>query len=191
LNGLAGKLNLRLDEGALEGIDIWYEIRRAIALAKGQTLTGGGQGRTVFSRMNVDGTLGQGILQLDELAAELPFLKVAGAGSVDLASTGLDIDLVAGVRDVPELAQDPLAADLEGRSIPLTISGSAVAPKVSVDVESLLKGEVSRRLMDKLGLGQEGSGEGPEEDSTDQAVKGLLGGLLGKKKDEDKDDGGN
>ncbi|MBT8040240.1 MAG: AsmA family protein [Xanthomonadales bacterium] len=191
LNDLAGKLNLRLDEGALEGIDIWYEIRRAIALAKGQTLPDGGQGRTVFSRMNVDGTLGQGVLQLDELAAELPFLKVAGAGSVNLASTVLDIDLVAGVRDVPELAQDPLAADLEGRSIPLTISGSAVAPKVSVDVESLLKGEVSRRLMDKLGLGQEGSGEGSEEDSTDQAVKGLLGGLLGKKKGEEKDDGGN
>lgn len=32
------------------------EIRRAVALAKGQSLPEGGQGRTMFSRMNVDGT---------------------------------------------------------------------------------------------------------------------------------------
>lgn len=193
INNLTGTLELRLDEGALEGIDIWYEIRKGVALLKGQPAPANGQGRTVFSRMNVDGSLGQGKVNLETILAELPFLTVKGNGTVDLNSTALDIEMVAGVLSSPELSQDPLAADLEGRSVPFRISGQADDPKIKVDVENLLKGEAAKRLMDKLGLGQE-TGDTTEqgEDSTEQAVKGLLGGLLGgkKKKEDEKDDDG-
>lgn len=195
LNDLVGNLELRLDEGALEGVDIWYEIRKAMALLKGQPAPDGDLGRTVFSRMNVDGTLGDGALQLTQLQAELPFLEVAGTGKVDLNSTALDIRLVASVRNAPELAQDPLAADLKGRSVPFSISGTADDPSFKVDIKNLMKGEATGQLLDKLGLGQEGADEADSgEDSAEKAVKGLLGGLLGgkkKKDDEDDDDGGN
>jgi AsmA protein len=195
MNDLAGKLELRLDEGALEGVDIWYEIRKAMALLKGRAVPDGDDGRTVFSRMNVDGTLGGGALQLQEIQAELPFLKIAGNGQVDLNTTALDIRLMASVLSSPELAEDPLASDLEGRSVPFLISGTADDPGFTVDIENLVKGEATRQLLDRLGLGGEDeAGADTGEQSAEQAVKGLLGGLLsGKKKKEDKDDddGGN
>jgi AsmA protein len=195
MNDLAGNLELRLDEGALEGVDIWYEIRKAMALLKGRPVPGGDEGRTVFSRMNVDGTLGGGALQLQEIQAELPFLKIAGNGQVDLNSTALDIRLLASVLSSPGLADDPLASDLEGRSVPFLISGSADNPKFTVDIQNLMKGEATRQLLDRLGLGEEDeAGADTGEQSAEKAVKGLLGGLLsGKKKKEDKDDddGGN
>jgi AsmA protein len=149
---LAGDLDLRLDEGALEGIDVWYEIRKAYATVKGGPPPEVNAGRTVFSRMELDSVIQGGVLSTEKLVGELPFLKLDGNGAIDLNQMTVDLGLVAAVRNVPELSQDPLGAELKGRSVPLRISGSLDAPKVGVDVEELLKGEATNLLLDKLGL---------------------------------------
>lgn len=151
LRDLDGSLELRLDEGALEGIDVWYEIRKAVARVKGQPTPEGDQGRTVFSRLMLDATVGGGAVRLDRLRGELPYLQIRGDGVIDLETLGLDVGLVAGVRNSPELAKDPLAADLAGREVPFRITGPAAQPGISVDVEKLLKAEATRALTDKLG----------------------------------------
>jgi AsmA protein len=195
LKSLRGGLDLRLDEGALEGIDVWHEIRKALAKVKGQPAPEGGTGRTVFSRLSVDASLAGGVLTLDQLIGELPFLKLQGEGSIDLQTQALDIGLVAGVRSVPELSQDPLAADLEGRQVPFRISGAATQPRIAIDLENLLKGEASRALMDKLGLSgskkaDDGGGDQESgEASTEDMARGLLGGLLGGKNDKKEGEG--
>jgi AsmA protein len=167
LRDLDGRFELRLDEGALEGIDVWYEIRKALAQVKGQPLPEGDSGRTVFSRLLVDASIGGGRVQMDQLRGELPFLRLRGDGTIDLNTLEVDIGLVAGVRSSPELAKDPLAADLAGREVPFRITGPAAQPGISVDFEELLKSEATRALTDKLGE------------------------LLGGKKDKDDKDGGN
>jgi AsmA protein len=194
LANLNGDLGLRLDEGALEGIDVWYEIRNALALYKGKPGPETDLGRTVFSRLELDATIADGILNANELAGELPFLSLSGNGTIDLEKMVVDLGLLAAVRNVPELSQDPLGSDLKGKQVPFRISGAADNPKIGVDVEGLLKSEITNQLLDKV-LGSSDSKEDSDGDGKD-AASSLIGGLLGgssskdKKKKKKKDDDG-
>jgi AsmA protein len=150
LETLDGALSLRLDEGALEGIDLWYELRSAVALVRGEPGPEVNQGRTVFTRLAMDADIAGGVMGTDNLTARLPFLTLDGAGVVDLRQLGLDFDLLAEVLETPEVSEDPLGAELAGISVPLKLTGPVTEPEVAVDLENLLRGEVTRRLLDKL-----------------------------------------
>jgi AsmA protein len=203
LGSLQGDLGLTLTEGALEGINIWYEIRRGMALYKGLAPPDPEPNRTVFSRMQLAADVDDGVVATRQLIGELPFLTVRGDGTVDLGRSLVDMDLVAEVRNAPELAEDPLAADLGGKSLPFRISGPLDDPSLKIDVEALLKSEATELLLDKLGgLGQKkdeqdeggaGQGEQAQQDQLEEAAKNIFSGLLGgkdKDKDKDKDDDG-
>lgn len=199
LGSLKGDLGLTLTEGALEGINIWYEIRRGMALYKGLPAPEPEPNRTVFSRMKMSGTANDGVVTTNELIGELPFLTLRGDGEIDLGQSQVDLGLVAEVRNSPELAKDPLASELSGKKLPLKISGPLDAPTLAVDWEALLKSEATDMLLDKLGLGaketQPAAAEGEQEevsteDQLQETAKGALFELLrkkDKKKDEDKD----
>lgn len=204
LGSLQGDLGLTLTEGALEGINIWYEIRRGMALYKGLPPPEPEPNRTVFSRLNVDAGVAEGIVSTRELIAELPFLLVQGNGTVDLGRSEVDLGMVAKVSNSPDLAQDPLGSELRGTSMPFKITGSLEDPKVSVDWESLLKSQATDLIIDKLGLGgskddEEAAADDDQSEngssSNDQLQKAATGALMdlfgGKKKDEEKDEDGN
>jgi len=200
LGSLQGDLGLTLDEGALEGINIWYEIRRGMALYKGLPPPEPEPNRTVFSRMNMAGTVKDGVVTTNELIGELPFLRMRGDGTIDLGQSQVDLGLVAEISNSPELAKDPLASGLGGKKLPFKITGPLDAPALAVDWEALLKGEATDLLLDKLGLGAkqtqpeatEGEQEQPAaEDQLQETAKGALFDLLRKKdKDKDKDKDG-
>jgi AsmA protein len=200
VRSLNGDLDLTLTEGALEGINIWHEIRRGMALYKGLEPPPAEPNRTVFSRMQVDATVADGVVTTRELVAELPFLTVRGDGAVDLGQSSVDLSLVALVSNAPELANDPVSAELKGRSLPFKVSGSLDAPSVSLDWETLLKSEASKMLLNKLGLGpaaapEDSAGTDGEQEATssedqlkEAAENALFDLLRGKDKDKDKDE---
>ena len=204
LGSLQGDLGLTLTEGALEGINIWYEIRRGMALFKGLPPPAPEPDRTVFSRLSFDAGVDGGIISPRELIGELPFLTVQGNGTVDLGRSEVDLAMVAKVRNSPDLAQDALGSELRGKSMPFKITGPLDDPKLSVDWESLLKSQATDLIIDKLGLGTSKDGEDAAADgeqadgetsSSDQLEKAATSALMdllgGKKKDKDKDkDGG-
>ena len=195
LGSLQGDLGLFLTEGALEGINIWYEIRRGVALYKGLPAPEPEPNRTVFSKMTLAGAVDGGVLNTRELIAELPFLTISGNGSVDFGRSDMNLGLVAVVRSVPDLDKDPLGSELKGKSLPLKVTGPIGAPAVSVDWEALLASEAADALIDKLGLKPKETTEGepgePESssDQLEKAAKGALFDLLRKKdKKKDKED---
>jgi len=199
LSSLNGELGLTLGEGALEGINIWYEIRRAMALYKGLEAPAAEPNRTVFSRMQLAATVEDGVVSTRELVGELPFLTVSGNGKVDLGQSLVDLKLLAAVRNVPELANDPLGAELRGKSLPFKVSGPLDKPSVSIDIEALLKSEAADMLLQKLGVmpatdseqGTDGEQQpASTEDQLRKAAEGALFDLLrGKDKNKDKDQG--
>jgi AsmA protein len=198
LKSLQGELGLSLAEGAVEGINIWYQIRRGMALYKGLPPPDPEPRRTVFSRLIIDGTVEDGVFNSQELIGELPFLAMHGSGKIDLGQSLVNLNMVAEVRNSPELARDPLGSGLGGKSVPFKITGTLEAPSLSVDWEALLKSEAADLLMDKLGLGKKtdtGAAEGdepPEAESGEQSskeqlkesAKGALFDLLKKKSKE-------
>ena len=93
LGSLQGDLGLALTEGALEGINIWYEIRRGMALYKGLPAPEPEPKRTVFSRMQVAGDVKDGVVTTRELIGELPFLTFRGNETEVFVSEILDFSL--------------------------------------------------------------------------------------------------
>jgi len=198
LSSLSGDLGLSLAEGALEGINVWHEIRRGMALYKGLEPPPAEPNRTVFSRLKLAATVEGGVVSTRELLGELPFLTLSGNGQVDLGQSRVDLKLLAAVRNAPELANDPLGAELRGKSLPFRVTGPLDKPSISLDFEALLKSEAADMLLKKLGVvpatesGQETDGEQQPASSEDQLKKAAEGALFdlirGKDKEKDKKD---
>jgi len=174
---LAGTMSFELGDGAYEGTDIWYELRRARALLKG------GEApkpelppRTRFSSVKATGVVTDGVMRNDDLVAALPFMRLTGSGNVDLAAATVNYNLTARVLERPDGLQGATEEELEDFTeavIPLKITGPLSSPSVKPDIEKLLRKqveeEVKDRLFDKLlgGKKKEPPAEGEtQEDAT-------------------------
>ncbi len=152
-----GTVDFKVADGALEGADLTYEIRRARALLKQQTVPErSGPARTAFSALQGSGVMRNGILANNDLNVAMPLLKVTGQGTVDLPKNTLDYRLVAAVLKVPrENADAAELQDMVDAAIPVKVSGSLSDPKVRPDVEGYLKEEMKQRVEKERGKVEE------------------------------------
>jgi AsmA protein len=139
---LNGHFDANLADGALEGVDVGYEIGLAQALIKH---TAGparsNPARTKFDACKVSAEITNGIAKTSDLTISSAALRVTGQGSTNLVNKGIDFQMVASVLASPGAS----VAD-----IPLKITGTYVDPRVRPDTEALAKGELKQRLRDVL-----------------------------------------
>ena len=151
---LAGNMAFELNDGAYEGTDIWYELRRARALLKGgEAPQPSLPARTKFSSVSATGVVTDGIMRNNDLVAELPFMRLNGSGNVDLAAATIDYSLVARVLERPDALQGVTEAELADFTeavIPMKITGSLTSPRVKPDIEKLVKKRVEKEIKDRL-----------------------------------------
>ena len=172
-------------DGAWEGTDVWYELRRARALFKREAAPEPElPARTRFSEVSATGVVTNGVLVNEDFAADLPFMQLRGRGRVDLPAGTVDYSLTGRVLSSPELADAATAEEIEdltSATIPLKISGPLAGPDIGIDVEALVRGrveeevrgrvedEVRGRLQDLLGGGEEEQpAEGEEAEQTEE-----------------------
>ena len=148
LRSLTGTLEFHVDNGAFEGTDLWYEIRRARALLKQQPIPARtGPERTPFTAVSATGRITNGVVANDDLIAALQYLQVKGRGTADIGAGTLDYHLDVAVLKIPEGQADSAAmGDMVGFTIPVTVTGSFAAPKVRPDLEGLVKARVKQEL---------------------------------------------
>lgn len=157
---LDGNVDFAVADGALEGVDLWYEIRRARAVLRQQTIPERtGAARTPFDSMKGSGAMKQGVLNNNDLNIASQYLRVAGQGTLDLPKNALNYQLTATVLRIPPEGSDPAQMqDMVNASIPIRITGSLDDPKVRPDVEGYVKDRAKQelkkqedKLKDKLG----------------------------------------
>jgi AsmA protein len=148
LRTITGTVGFHVDNGALEGADLWYEIRRARALLKQEAIPARtGPERTPFTAASATGRITNGVLANDDLIAALQYLQVKGHGTADIAAGTLDYHLDATVLKIADNAADAAgASDMSGYTIPVIVTGSFGAPKVRPDVEGLVKARVQKEI---------------------------------------------
>jgi AsmA protein len=145
---LDGTIDFKVLDGALEGADLWYEIRRARAVLKQQAVpTRSGPERTLFSSLQGTGTMNDGVLANNDLTVAMQYLKVTGQGTVDIPKNALDYRLIATVLKIPrEGADTAQEQDLVDAQIPIKVTGALTDPSVRPDIEGYLKGKVQEKL---------------------------------------------
>lgn len=164
---LDGNVDFKVADGALEGADLWYEIRRARALLKQQAVpTRTGPERTPFSALTGTGVMKDGVLSNNDLDVAMQYLKVTGQGMVDIPKSTLDYRLTASVLKIPREGADTAEMqDLVDAEIPVKVTGALTDPKVRPDIEGYLKGQAKERLEQ-------------EKDKVEKKIKDKLGDKL-------------
>ncbi len=151
---LSGNMSFELRDGVYEGTDVWYELRRARALLKKETPPEPVlPARTKFSAVTATSTVTEGIMRNDDFVADLPFMQLTGAGTVNLPEATVDYRMRARVFEKPELlvaATPEEIDDLTKTVIPVRITGPVASPKVAPDVEELLRERVEEEIKDAL-----------------------------------------
>ncbi len=166
---LGGRIALALHDGSVKGIDLDAILRRAeaaIAGGKAQKQAADGSQKTAFSVMSVSATVLGGVATSKDLALESPPLRVAGAGSADLAAQTFDYTAhvtVAG--SAPGQAGRELDK-LRGMSFPVRLHGTYASPTWELDWAAVatqaLKARLANRLIERLAPSPDAAVEQPE-----------------------------
>jgi AsmA protein len=148
---LAGDVTFTLRDGAWEGVDMWYELRRARAVLDGNPAPAReGDRRTPFSSVTASGVIEDAVLTNRDLNATMPFMTVSGRGTVNLLSDALDFDLVARMVDGPTLQSDPALVGLAGRELPLRVGGTLTEPSVRPDFGAVLRSRAEDEVRERV-----------------------------------------
>lgn len=138
---LDGDASFAFTDGAWEGVDVWYELRRAKAVLERQAVPErpAGEPRTPFSDISASGVVVDGLLTTEDLGATFPFLTLDGAGTVNLLSSELDLEATAAIASTEFVTGDPLMADYAGDSMPLTVGGTLDSPRILPDFAAMVE----------------------------------------------------
>ena len=145
LGSLAGHVAANLEQGALEGVDLWFEINRAVSVIQRQALPGGqSSGRTKFDAFKASADVADGVASTKDLSIVSQNLRVNGQGTANLLTEAIDYHVKATVlKDAS--AKTPKSGNVLA-DIPVTISGTLAKPRVSPDLEGLAKAQAQQQL---------------------------------------------
>jgi AsmA protein len=138
---LNGRADAYIADGAVEGVDLGYELSRAEAIFERDSAVLENTHRTRFDAFKTSAEINSGIAQTTDLMISSPVLKVTGQGAANLVTKTLDFHLLAdtlkSLRGVPV-------------QIPLNVTGSFSDPTVKPDIDALAKGQLKQKLEDVL-----------------------------------------
>lgn len=143
MQGLNGHFDANLANGALEGVDLGYEVGLAQALIKHTAgpAARSGPARTQFDAFKMSAEITNGMARTSDLVISSPVVRVTAQGSANLVNKALDLQMLASALKAPGVS----AAD-----IPLKITGTYADPVVRPDAEALAKGAIKQKLQDVL-----------------------------------------
>ena len=145
VRSLSGRVKADVNDGAIEGIDLWFELNRAIALLQKQPLPAGqSSGRTKFDVFKASAVVTNGVASTEDLTVASRDLRVSGEGTANLVNQAINFRLKAAILKEAPGAGAAAAAPLA--EVPLTISGTLKSPEVRPDLEAMARARVQNEL---------------------------------------------
>lgn len=171
LKSLTGTVGLNLQDGAVEGIDVWYAIAQAQSLIqKHQLAAATNSKRTAFDSFRATADVVNGVATTRDLNIASQLLQITGAGSTNLVTQSLDYKITTTVLKAPPNA-DAGTAQLERARIPVNITGTFADPKIRPDLAGMAKERVKQEVEKRKEEVQE---------KVKEKVKDKLKGLFGR-----------
>lgn len=148
---LDGDVGFSVANGSLEGIDLWYELRRARARLDGTDVPARDSARrTTFASLSATGVVEDALLTNRDLNGRLDFMSIDGSGTVNLLDDSVNFDLTATLVDGPVLQSDPEMAKMAGGQVPLRVTGTLAAPSVTPDFAAIVRARVTQEVQERV-----------------------------------------
>jgi AsmA protein len=143
---LSGRIGMDLQDGAVEGMDVWYAIEQAQSLIKNRQLSErANTRRTAFDTFHANAELTDGVARTSDMVVASQLLRITGNGSTNLVSQALDFTVNATVLRAPPDADSDIA-ELTRASIPIRITGTLTDPTIRPDLGGLVKARVQQEI---------------------------------------------
>ncbi|SCK17859.1 AsmA family protein [Vogesella sp. LIG4] len=155
-NNLNGKVAVRLEKGALTGIDLASALRNLPTELKDWNMTARADQKTTFSALSAAFELQNGVARSQDLKLASSLVDVNGGGKIDLPQNIVDYTL--NVRANPKAF-----TRLGGVNIPLKITGPINQPVYALDFNSIVKGKKT---------------QGEKQQALKQELKNQINGIL-------------
>lgn len=141
---LAGHAALNLNNGAIQGVDLWSAINSAVALAQRQSLPAKSLGNsTSFDTFKASADLANGVATTKDLDIASGDLRVTGQGTANLVTQAVDYRVNA------SLLKGAAAGALA--NVPLLVTGTMSKPSVRPDTQALVKSVAQQQLQKHKG----------------------------------------
>jgi AsmA protein len=150
--GLAGVASVAIKNGALKGINLaksFRELKAQFSAKQDAVQKAKMDDKTDFSELTASFRIAGGVARNNDLAAKSPFLRLAGAGDIDIGNSRLDYLAKA---SVVATSGGQGAKDLEhlkGVTVPVRVSGPFDALTYKLEIASLARESVKARVEEK------------------------------------------
>jgi AsmA protein len=174
---LAGTASLSLKDGAIKGINLAQSMRDI--KAKLGTLQGKAEGttqkarageKTDFSELTASLKIANGVARNDDLAMKSPFLRLAGAGDIDIGAGRMDYLAKATLVNTSTGQGGKEADKVKGLTVPVRIAGPFDALTYKPELGDLAADMAKAKLEEKAG-----AITGKSESKAKDKLKGLFG----------------
>lgn len=181
-----GKLDFKFLQGAIKGINLAEELRKAKALFSGKSVTASKEPvQTDFSQITASGVIKNGVLSSNDLQALSPFLRVTGEGAINLVTETLDYTATVFIVETSKGQGGHDLATLEELKrhkigVPVRFKGPLSSPKWQVKWDKVLLDSQKEKLkssLEKKLLGDEKK-DGEEESDKDKLKRKLFKKLI-------------
>ena len=183
-----GKASLALKDGAVKGIDLAGAVRSVKAKFGAKDAEGAASAneKTDFSELTATFDIRNGVAHNADLDLKSPFLRVTGAGDVNIGADSLDYVVKTSIVGTMAGQGGKELAELKGFTVPVRVSGPYTAMKYKVEFSQMFAGKeqleaakatlketAKKELQKELGKllqGKSGSEEAPAEGQAQQAA---------------------
>ena len=200
---LNGNTAINLRDGAYKGINLaksFREAKAALSMNKDKVQDAKKEDKTDFTEMKMSATIKNGVATSNDLDAKSPFVRLGGAGTIDIGQNSMDYVAKATVVGTPAGQDAKDFAQLKGVAVPVKVYGpldavkydiqyaaiasSIVTEKAKSAVEDKLRGALGMKKQDQPAPAQAPAAGGQQqpqakqqsvEDKAKEKLRGLFG----------------
>ncbi|MCX7545437.1 AsmA family protein [Marinicella gelatinilytica] len=181
LRSANGHLSYHLSDGEIKGIDLVLMTQKALSLLnKSEAAEANKALETEFGSMALEADVVDGVIKTKQLALKSPYFDLIGDVEVDLVEQSIKGTIQPMLINIPPGVLDARFERLLNHRIPVSLSGSMLAPNFGIDIKQLLintqkekieakKEELKQELFDSL-LGKDKKSKEKLVETKQQAV---------------------
>jgi AsmA protein len=150
---LGGSARVALRDGAIKGINLartFRELKATVSTRQDAVRQASASDKTDFSEMTASLRIANGMARNSDLAAKSPFLRLAGAGDIDIAGSTMDYLAKASIVGTSAGQEGKDLAELRGVTVPVRVTGPFDKLSYSIDVGALVTDMAKARIETKL-----------------------------------------